>query len=251
MSLTPEMLLAFLDGSLSSADREGVRELLCSDPHAAEQLIQQILLADAARESFADDLKEPIPDAWVAMIDRATFSSSAGRVTSLAARRSSGKSTISRWAIGASMAASVAIGLYLTSAPSSQALINIENGQLVASADLSGALDQARGGMAIRIDPDHRLDVQLSLRKASGSFCREAIVDAPGIEQDRHIFACKDGRDWNISALATAARRESGFAAVSSDRPLDALVGAIEGETLDQRAEERAIRMKWQNPRAR
>ncbi|MBB4633916.1 hypothetical protein [Sphingosinicella soli] len=214
----------------------------------AEQLIQQILLADAARESFADDLKEPIPDAWVAMIDRATFSSSAGRVTSLAARRASRKSTISRWAIGASMAASVVIGLYVTSAPSSQALISVEDGQLIASADLSGALDQARGGLAIPIDPDHRLDVQLSLRKASGSFCREAIVDAPGIEQDRHIFACKDDGDWTISAFANAPRRESGFAAVSSDRPLDALVEAIEGETLDQSAEERAIRMKWQDP---
>ncbi len=251
MSVTPEMLLAFLDGSLSSTDRVRVRELACSDPRVAEQLIRQILLADAARESFDDDLKEPIPDAWIAMIDHATFASSAGNVTSLAAQRRSRSSTFSRWAIGASMAASVAIGLYIGSAPSSQSLINLQDGQLVASADLSGALDKARGGVAVRIDADRSLDVQLSLLNVSGSFCREAIVDAAGTEQDRHLFACKDGGDWKITAIANAPRRESGYAAVSSDRPLDALVASIEGETLDQPAEERAIRLKWQIPRSR
>lgn len=251
MSLTLETLLAFLSGSLSSADREVVREFLRSEPRAAELLVQQILLSDAARECFADDLKQPIPDAWVAMIERATLNSSEGNVMGMAAHRSSYKSRIPRWSIGLSMAASVALAIYFVADRPSQALINFEEGHILASADLSRALDEARSGMVIPIGTNRHLDVQLSLRKSSGSFCREAIVEASGVDLDQHILACKDGEDWQILAIATAASQEDGLAAVNSGRPLDNLVMAVEGEALDRLAEQQAIRMKWQNPRVR
>lgn len=247
MSVTQEMLIAFLDGSLLSADRERVREMLYSDPRVSKQLIQPILLNDAARESFADDLKEPVPDTWLAMIDAATLGAETGKVQSLAAHRHRRNARSSRWPLGAAIAASVAFALYLGKGPTPATLIEDQNGTLVATAELAEALNVARSGVPLQFASRRKLDVQLSMRTGPGGYCREAILQGPDLVSAHHVLACKAEGAWQIAAVAQASARQGGYETVSSDRPLDAIVASIDGEALDSGAETVAIRKKWQD----
>lgn len=245
MSLTPELLYAYLDGSLTGAERKRVRTLLCSDRQALERLGRQVLLSDAARESFAKDLEVPVPDAWVAMINAAAAEPARATAESATGWNPLAWAFSSRWALGAAMAASVVCGVLIGGMGTPNGLIQVTNGQLVASEDLAAALDTAKGGVAVAMNPEYQLDVQLSLRTRLGEYCREAIIDAADPEPDRYILACKEGESWQVSAVAQAAPRESGFAPVSSDSPLDSLVSALDAEVLDGSGEEQAIRKGW------
>lgn len=245
MTTRTEELCAFLDGSLAEPERERVRAWLASDPEAAEQLARQVLLAQAARESFRDDLAEAIPDKWIAMVDAATAGAETGKVASLAARRDLKNAFLSKWPAGFAVAASLALGFYVGSAPNSGALIEDRGGTLVASAKLAREFDRARSGARVELASGRTLDVQLSLQTADGSYCREAIVGGADFAHDDHILACKDQGAWRIAALAQASPRQIGYETVASERPLDPLISSFEGHALDRTGEEQAIRQNW------
>lgn len=237
-------LFSYLDGTLPEAERRHVEAEIAENRDLAARVARHRALGQAAHDSFAEELREPIPDGWIAAIDRAL--PAAENVASIAVERERRRHGWLSWQAGGAIAAALVLGLALgrvTLTPEGQTVTE-RAGALMASAPVARALDMGISGVPVELADGRALDVQLSLSGADGRFCREALIgDAASAQR---ILACREKDGWQIAGLAHEVALGSGYQQVSGDGPLDTLVEALGGEALDAAGEKAAIARSWQ-----
>lgn len=243
--ISDETLYAFIDGTLSKRESNRIAALIDADPSLARRVENQRALIDAARHSFEEDLRQPVPDSWVAMIDAKMLPATSNNVKSLAVRRLRRKSGWHNWHLGAAAAASLVVGLYIGDIRSPDPLLQEQDGIMLASAGLADALGTGRSGVPVQLASGPSVDVQMSVRSSSGEYCREAIVSRPGSTADTNVLACRDDSGWRIVGIAQTPPRQMGYETASVRQPLDDLVSSVGGRVLDAQGEQAAIAADW------
>lgn len=185
--------------------------------------------------AYADVLDEPVPDRLKALV-----APPAAPVVDFAAERErrKGPRAFASWAQWGGMAASVLVGVLIGTQLGGDALVAERNGQLVASAKLSKALDtrlasEAAGSVAL----------QLSFRDRAGRYCRTFSAEQVA------GLACREGARWSVVTMARAERGgSSAMRQASSSLPktvLDSVDASIAGTALDAAGERNAREAGW------
>jgi hypothetical protein len=225
MSITDEMLMAYVDGELSEADRIAVDSAVAGDPALFEKLERHRRLRARMGGAFADVLTEPVPE-------RLTAAAKPSNVVPFPAR----PRAIPAWA---AMAACVAIGLVAgLSVPKLGPAPNIgsdlrAHGQLATALDKQLASAPAQGA-AVRVG--------LTFRSADG-YCRTFS------EKTVAGLACREGEGWKVRmAVAQTAGPTGDYRTAASETPpqvLEAAQTLMVGEPLDAKAEAAARAKGW------
>lgn len=244
MTNNDDNIYRYVDGALPSDEEAVFAATVARDPNLAARVEAQHKLSQAARESFARDLEEPLPDRWVEMIDAAAPAFRSEKVESLAARRERRSMRWKGWQVGTAAAASLIAGIMLGRVQSSNPLIEEKGGIVLASAPLQQALDEARSGVPLQFGSNRALDVRISLKTAAGDYCREAILTGSG-DSAGHLVACRRDGKWHVQGLAQTAKEEGAYQTVAGDSPLDSVVDAMGGEALDAEGERSALSRGW------
>lgn len=246
MTIDEATLFSYLDGSLPQSERQRVEAHIAGDEELARRVAAHRALEHTARESFADELREPVPASWIAAIDDAMTASRASGVEHIVVARERRRMRWSSWQAGGAIAAALALGVGLgwTMQGTQGQLVTERAGTLMASAPVAGALDGSMSGVPVKLPAGRVLEVQLSVRGADGRFCREALIHDAAAAQ--RILVCRGSEGWQIAGLARTAAPGGGYRQVSGDGSLDALVEAIGGEPLDAAGEQAAIAAGWQ-----
>jgi hypothetical protein len=257
MTISDEMLMAYVDGELDAASRASVEAAMQEDPEIGKRVARQRALRETMQGAFAAVLNEPVPDRLIdaargrgaaARAQTATTPQSAVADLSLsreAARRK--KLPARRWQ-PAAMAASLLLGLGLGFLVWHRSGVLIQpgaGGGLVASAALAEAL-------STQLSDDRAADrvavTGLSFRNKSGDYCRTFSLNETNASSG---LACREGTDWRIEALAQSPRAAANSGnfrtAASEDSPAirAAVEGSIDGEPLDHAGEIAARQAGW------
>ncbi|MDO6533663.1 anti-sigma factor family protein [Alteromonas stellipolaris] len=275
MTISDEMLSAFLDAELSDEDMEYVRASIASDLALSDRLAslaQVDMMVKAAADAAT---QKPLPNSVVAMLaddvsseaylEQADFdsdhvsSSHAGEriprnVTSLNRKpkesRRSGK-----WKVPLSLAAGVALVAGLTwmqseqTAPLDPASTSSTNSHW---ANVSKALDNNLTGEMMVTDAGMEIVPQLSFMNNQSQLCRQAQIQ--GEDELNIMIACKNGQGiWQLHAskLITAGRDKSEYQTASANKVLDEEIGLLMVSTpLNREQEKQAINHGWQSKAA-
>lgn len=225
MSITDDMLMAYVDGELSEADRMKVDAAVLANPAVHERLEKHRRFRARMGGAFAEVLEEPAPERLLAAAKQSNVVPFPARPRAVPA-----------WA---AMAACVAIGLVVgLSVPKIGPAPTIgsdlrAHGQLAAALDKQLASAQAQGG-AVRVG--------LTFRSAD-SYCRTFA------EKTVAGLACREGGDWKVRmAVAQEAAATSDYRTAASEIPpqvLEAAQDLMVGEPLDAKAEAEARAKGW------
>jgi len=225
MSITDEMLMAYVDGELSEPQQMAVDSAVAADPALFEKLERHRRLRARMGGAFAEVLAEPAPERLVA-------AARPSNVVPFPAQRRA----VPAWA---AMAACVAIGLVaglsvprLGSAPTIGSDLRA-HGQLASALDKQLASAPAQGA-AVRVG--------LSFRSSDG-YCRTFT------EETVAGLACRERDGWKVRmAVARTAGPASDYRTAASETPpqvLEAAQDLMVGEPLDARAEAAARAKDW------
>lgn len=248
MTITPEEIMAYVDGELDETARVRVTMAALGDPALAESIANQRALKSRLQASFAPVAEAPVPGEWVDAIRHATerpvaqvidFASARDRKEALA---STGAQRFRRapWA-GAAVAASLVLGIFIGSQWQGRVgngPIVARNGALVATGTLGTVLDgqlaSAQNGASIRI--------MGTFRRAGGNVCR--VFSGPQASG----IACHAGHVWQVQHLlpgstdASATYRQAGSHAAE----LMAMAqNMATGDPLDANQEREAKAAGW------
>lgn len=226
-----EEFFAWLDGELDSEGAARVEARIASDPELAEQARAHRALASQLRSAFDPVMAAPVPDhIGAAPVDFAT-----AREQRDNRRRVAG---VPQWAaMAATLALGIGLGNVVGDRGRQQSPVEVEDGRLVAAADLEQAL-YTRLASAPAADGAR---IGLTFRDKTGSVCRSfADRDASGL-------ACRDGGDWRIRGLFQGAGENGDYRmAAGADERLTALIDEnIAGEPFDAAAERAALDKDW------
>ena len=253
MTITDEILMAYVDEELDAPARAEVEQAIASDPELARRVARQRVLREKLRAAFDSVLSEPVPDRLTAAARTSPGFSTAPPepgVTSLGQARAAKTAQRAQrpwsWSEWSAIAASVALGAVIAHfmlstrdvAPFTEA-----DGRLVARADLADALTNQ---LASTQTPDSETRIGVSFRSRSGDFCRTFVTHAGG---GLAGLACREGDGWTLEALARAQPESGGtYATAGSALPsavLQALQEQMAGEPLDADAEAAAKMNGW------
>lgn len=234
MTVSDEMLMAYVDGELSPAEAEAIEVAAAGNPDVAARLARHRLLAGAVAGAFAEVVVEPVPE-------RLTELLGAGKVISLdAARQRRAAPAWGRWGtIAAGIAAGLVVGLTL---PRGEA--PLVGGDMRANGQLASALDSQLASAPVR---GAVVKVGLSFRNQDNHYCRTFTV-AEG--QGSAGLACRDAGGWTVRmAVAQDAAGSGGdYRTASSDTPpeiLEAVQAIMTGDPLDPAGEAAAKAKGW------
>ena len=248
MTITPEEIIAYVDGELEEGARNRITLAALVDIDLAERIAAERALRRQLQAHYAPLAEAPVPAAWAESIRRAT-AGPGGEVVDLAAARvrkaaESGRAAPrwwhSPWA-GAAMAASLVLGVFVGIAwqgAGGGGPIVARDGALVASGDLASALDtqlaSAQDGAPVRILG--------SFRRADNDVCRVfSGAMASGI-------ACHAANGWQLQHVLPGST-EPGQAyrqAGSQDAALMSLAQDMaKGDPLDAGQEREARAKGW------
>jgi len=241
MKFSDEMLMAYADGELDLVARAEIEAAIAADPEVARAVERHRALAARVQGAYRSMLVEPVPEKLAALVSEPA----AAQVVPIGVHRKErpapapSRPFVPQWAaIAASLAIGVLVGLFALREPA--APWEESGAGLVASADLDRALSTKLAGEA---DVDD-VRVGISFRNRAGVYCRTFHVQR---EAPLAGLACRDGGDWRLDVLATAARQEGDLrpAAALPMAVLQAVDAAIDGEPLDAAAETAARDAGW------
>jgi hypothetical protein len=240
MTITDDMLSAYLDGELSAEDRARVDAALASDAGLAARL----KALHAATRRFADAIretdKEPMPEGVENLLRPQTDNVFAFRPK---------KREQPKWVRPAAIAASifalvVAVGLLGNGPGGSSENLIIAAGPVDRTSSLHRALDRTPSAETASVGAG-RLSPIATFRIAGGGVCREFLAS----QKDRAVraVACRDDRQWTVKIAATEAASAGGYQPASGPA---AAIGAyidsaIEGDALGPDEERALIEAKW------
>lgn len=252
-----EVLMAFADGELDEATAEAVQTAMESDDRLVDRVAEFMESRGNAKAALAPMLREPMPDALMASVQKMVADSvandgsgTAGETTNVVAmaphRRKGQSSFRQNWAvpIAASVAAVVA-GLAGFTAGTftddrSQPAMQVAG---IASPMLFEALNSVESGQeSILGDTGDRFTAIASFRDSAGALCREFEVDS---QQRSSVVAvaCHPTTEWEVRFAVVAPTSENSYAPASSMEALNAYLSAIEaGEPLIPADEAEALK---------
>ena len=247
MTITPEEIMAYVDGELDEGARARITLAALTDIALADRIAAERALRNRLQAHYAPVADAPVPSPWVDSIGRATARPEP-EVINLAAVRDRKAATLplaQRWWTnpwsGAAIAASLVLGVFVgTQWQGGQDGVPViaRDGALVASGDLARALDtqlaSAQNGAPIRI--------MGTFRRSGGDVCRAFLgSQASGI-------ACHAGSGWQLqhllpgSARGDAAYQQAG----AQDAELMAIAqGMAAGDSFDADQEREAKSKGW------
>ena len=230
-----ETLYAWLDGELPQAEAERVAALVAANPALSDRLEAQRQLQAKLRAAFDPVAAAPVPTGISAVAQGDdTVSNLAGARARRASRAGFG---LPHWAaIAAAVVAGFVGGQMLPSGEPA-----VQEG-LVASAQLTEALNTQLASAGNSGGADQPVQVRLTFRDTSGKFCRSfETASTAGV-------ACREKEGWAVRALVSHQRQVEGDyrMATSGDAAILAYVDAqISGDPLDAAAEKQAVENSW------
>lgn len=240
MTITDELLSAYLDGELPEEARARIDAALASDPAIAARL----KALDAATRSFAAAIREadkaPMPAGVEDLLRPKTDNVVAFRQR---------KREQPKWVRPAAMAASllalvVAVGLLGNGPGGAGERLIIAAGPVDRTSALHRALDRTPSAEAASIGVA-RVSPVATFRVAGGGLCREFLAsqEAGAVR----AVACRDDRQWTVKIAATEAASAGGYQPASGPAAaIGAYVdSAIEGDPLGPDEERALIGAKW------
>jgi hypothetical protein len=249
MTISDDLLLAYIDGELSREDRARVDAAVATDPEVAQRLRRHQAIGSRIHGAFAGVAEEPAPEALVRMIKpaAAVVSLQAARARKAEAAPKPGPKAApkralppidARWgAIAAALVVGLGVGLF---APRPQ------TGLIDAKMRAAGPLEVALNGK-LASQPATAGDVVrigLTVRDGEGRWCR-TFTSKDGLAG----VGCRQGEEWAVRMAQTGAPFEtSDFRRAASETPpavLTAVEGLIAGEPVDAAAEKTARAAGW------
>lgn len=247
MQFSDETLMAYADGEVDADTRRQIEAAMALDPTIAERVAKHRALRMDLGAAFGGVLDEPVPSRLLDAANSSPASSRSATVTDLSAARaakSGGKKTGTwAWPQWTAIAASLLIGVLAGRSalqPSQSGMFASTRGGIVATGDLSAALDNQLSGTSA----DANVRIGLSFRSKGGNYCRSfAAGSAAG-------FACHEDAQWRVRALQEAGARGAGgeYRMAGSELPpaiLTAIDDVMEGDALDREQEQAARERGW------
>jgi anti-sigma factor RsiW len=262
MSISEELLMAYADGELDSAEhaaeRAEVEAAIKADPEVASRVEKHKSLRRQLGAAFDGVLDETVPDRLVAAARSARTVAREATVTDLSrvraakaaesAARSASARPVWTWAQWGAIAASLVVGAIIGHvALKSPELspIATRGGHLVAQAGLERALSNQ---LASNQAPTAPVQIGVSFKSKAGDYCRTFVI------HEREAIgglACREGEAWRVHTLARAeggSGTEGGYRPAGSEMPA-AVRAAVEeqiaGEPLDASGEAQAKEGDW------
>ena len=226
-----ERFFAWLDGELHGDEEARVAQAVAASPELTARAEQHRKLTAGLRRAF-----EPVREGATAP---PTFQADVVDFAAKAREREGRRNWFAapQWA---AMAASLAIGVVVGTQfmGGSVSPVEVDNGRLVAAAELDRALDTRLASAAAPAGPR----IGLTFRDAAGRICRSFTgVEASGL-------ACRDGEAWQVRGLFPAPEGQGSDSrmAAGEDPRLAALIDQmIRGEPFDAAQEKAALERGW------
>lgn len=245
MTITDEILSAFIDAELCEADMESVREAIVNDITLADRL-SALAYVDMAVNAAADKAtQKPLPRNILAMVTESGLDEKAQTVISMTPRAAKPKQTNS-WSFPVSMAASIALlaGLVFFQAD----ITRPSNVNSLASWDsISAALEGSLTGQTFTTETGSEITPQLSFVSHQSGFCRQ--VEFRDTNELNVIIACKNQQgEWQPSAakrlLSNGA--PNSYQTASANKVLESeLDKLMTSAPLNREEEQQAIKHQW------
>ncbi|HXJ01800.1 MAG TPA: hypothetical protein VNH44_11290 [Micropepsaceae bacterium] len=244
MMVSKEMVMAFVDGELSSADALRVEREIATNPALARYVDEQRALKRHLETAFSPIVTAPVPHRLEATVmDTPIISNETAQAPHASVR------PLPFWRIGfpiGALAAGIAIGVLAMNSMIGANLIANRNGGFVAAGGLAQALStQLASEQASPASPTR---IGVSFVNKGGEFCRSFTSDT-GRNAAVAGIACRTAQDWRIEALAAMPAQDSRnfqpAAATMPDSVRTALNGIIAGAALDAQAEREARDRDW------
>ena len=230
MAIDDETLMAFLDGELDEVRRARIEQALAGDPTLRDRLEVQRRLRERLAAHYSPVIQEDIPERFRSMLE--------SRVVDLSATRASRARPL--WQSFAAVAATLLLGLLLGRGLAPSSPVAIEEGVMVARAELAQALDTQLASAPLA---GAQTRIGVSFARADGSLCRTfERAEMAGL-------ACREDGDWRLLATAAGAgigQSEYRQAGSGSARVLESAQELMAGAPLDAEAERRARDSGWQ-----
>ena len=192
MTINREMLAAYAEGQLNEEGRALVEAAMITDPSLAETIAQHRALRERLQARFNPVLTMPVPDKLAEAVRASAPTAQIADIdTARVARAEKMRSpSFSRWVMGGSIAAALAIGLVIGNQMPGRGSPSGSDAQVVAQGALDAALTTQPASTA-----QQPVNVLLSLRDTEGRYCRVfQTIETAGI-------ACRDDDRWAIERL--------------------------------------------------
>jgi hypothetical protein len=241
MTISDEMLMAYLDNELPHDERARVDAALIADAEVRARLERQTRVHAMLDKAFGPVVNERVPEHLVQLALDAPVSWRWRLTRGLSALLGGGETRgVPRFAPAmALVVVALGAGFFLA--------------RLMPATDAAGPL-AARGSLAQALETQLASDdvlngprVGVTFRSKDGAVCRTFDMNA---SQDNHAgVACRDADGWAIATLAAAeARTGTPYETASAGMPSavrDAVAQMIGGAAFDAEAERRARDAGW------
>jgi hypothetical protein len=242
MTISDEMLMAYLDNELPADERARVDAALMADADLRARLERQAHVHVMLDKAFGPLVNDPVPERFVDLV-RNTPVSWRWRLSRAFAGLSGGAETrgfVPRFAPAmALLVVGLGVGFFFARMTPG----HDGGGPLAARGSLAQALETQLASDDVLNGPR----VGVTFRSKDGAVCR--TFDMRAERANRAGVACRDSDGWAIAALAAAeARTGSAYETASAGMPAavrDAVAAMIGGEALDAEAERRARDGGW------
>lgn len=234
MTVTDDMLMAYVDGELSPAEVAAIEAVAAGNPDVAARLARHRLLSGAVAGAYADIAEEPVPERLTALLG-------GGKVVSLDTVRQ--RRAAPAWGRWGTMAAGIAAGLVVgLTLPRGEA--PLVGGDMRARGQLASALDSQLASAPVE---GALVKVGLSFRARDDRYCRTFTV-AKG--EGPAGLACRDGDGWTVRmAVAQGPAGPGGdYRTAASGTPPEILAAAqalMDDAPLDAAGEAAARKAGW------
>jgi hypothetical protein len=218
MTVSPDILQAFVDGKLAAEDADAVAAQIAADPDLAAYVEDQKALKAALSSA---------PVAWLRRVGDRIATGTAS------------------WIPAAAMAAGIALGIILAGSFGIGTDVRSENGSLVAQGQLAQALTTALAGEENGGRPAGTR-IGSSFWSKNASFCRTFATKANAPNAITGI-ACREGGAWRILAAAAVVPSEEGErdSVILPAGVRGVMENLIVGEPLGSEAERQARSQGW------
>jgi hypothetical protein len=242
MTITDEMLMAYLDNELAHDERARVDAALIVDANLRARLERQTRVHAMLDKAFGPMVNDPVPEHLVRLALDAPVSWQWRLMHGLSGLFSGGEARGFAPRFAPAMALVVVglgVGFFLARlTPGNESV-----GPLAARGSLAQALETQLASDDVLNGPR----VGVTFRSTDGAVCRTFDMNAA---RDNHAgVACRDADGWAIAALASAeARTGSSYETASAGMPSavrDAVAQMIGGAAFDAEAERRARDTGW------
>lgn len=228
MTVTDEMLIAYVDGEADAAVRAAVEAQAAADPEFAERLARHTRTRSRFAGAFAGVLDEPVPQRLIDAV-----AAGEAKVIDLASRRRGPPV----WAI-AGMAACLVLGLIA--------------GPLLRPMGPIGPAMNAQGQLALALDSrlasadqtGQAVRIGVSFKAHDGRYCRTFATSG---EAGVAGVACRDPKAWHVLATASQPDSQAPFRTAAAAPPavMTVVEQLISGEPFDAKAEQAARDRGW------